>query len=302
MPIGCTEAFYLALPVLHGLGALLATGLSFGCDTGKAQQTARIPALIAGYNATRAGFVAAYPWDEGAEFVTHTWNPFALIIAFEWLTAGFALRPLQYFSNKDALLRVWLVWLSLGLLVFIGWTASNSGGPCVAQLCVVIVSFIVSMALALISFPDPADQTGRGKRGEDAERLMQFADEAGRVWHVPTKTLRQRTLAAGRALAGASDSPMAVNRPYENLYGVVLRYAEYCVTAPLLLLAVVCLMVADGPAWLFLTAYWLLIVCNALGVVLHITFSEHQDTVRRSQSDSGGIVPCFVQLFFTGPW
>jgi hypothetical protein len=60
-------------------------------------------------------------------------------------------------------------------------------------------------------------------------------------------------------------------------------------------------MVADGPAWLFLTAYWLLIVCNALGVVLHITFSMYRPP-KRDPSDSGGVVPYVMQCFFSGPW
>lgn len=36
---------------------------------------------------------------------------------------------------------------------------------------------------------------------------------------------------------------------YEQVFGMFFRYAEYCVTAPLLFIAVVCLLVADAPAW-----------------------------------------------------
>ena len=36
---------------------------------------------------------------------------------------------------------------------------------------------------------------------------------------------------------------------YEQVFGMFFRYAEYCVTAPLLFLAVVCLLVVDAPAW-----------------------------------------------------
>ena len=32
-------------------------------------------------------------------------------------------------------------------------------------------------------------------------------------------------------------------------WGVMYRYAEYCVTAPLLFISVVCLLVVDAPAW-----------------------------------------------------
>lgn len=35
----------------------------------------------------------------------------------------------------------------------------------------------------------------------------------------------------------------------EQVWGVFFRYVEYCITAPLLFLAVVCLLVVDAPAW-----------------------------------------------------
>lgn len=35
----------------------------------------------------------------------------------------------------------------------------------------------------------------------------------------------------------------------EQIWGIFFRYAEYCITAPLLFLAVVCLLVVDAPAW-----------------------------------------------------
>lgn len=35
----------------------------------------------------------------------------------------------------------------------------------------------------------------------------------------------------------------------DTLEGVIFRYVEYCITAPLLFLAVVCLLVVDAPAW-----------------------------------------------------
>ena len=38
-----SEIFYLSLVFLHGLGAILAMGIAFGCDTGKALQSARVP-------------------------------------------------------------------------------------------------------------------------------------------------------------------------------------------------------------------------------------------------------------------
>lgn len=44
---------------------------------------------------------------------------------------------------------------------------------------------------------------------------------------------------------------------------------EYCITAPLLFLAVLCLLTVDAPAWLFLMGYWMIQACNAIGIGFH---------------------------------
>lgn len=54
-------------------------------------------------------------------------------------------------------------------------------------------------------------------------------------------------------------------------YDTAFRYTEYCVTAPLLFLAVTALLTVDAPAWLYLTGYWLIQACNAAGLAYHAT-------------------------------
>lgn len=273
MPVTAKQAFYCALPVVHALGAILAMGLSFGCDTGKGQQTARVPRVVPGQG--NAYFVQAYPWDEDNEFVTHTWNPFALIFLFEWLTAGFALRTLvYYYPDGRTILRVWLGWLAAGLVVFIVWTATNSGGPCVAMLILGVFSFLASalLALAFFAWPDSLGQgLSQGKQVSFSLIEEQHRDQDGRVWRVPKATLRNRR--AGRLQTDGQELSSPAENEFEAEFGVVLRFGEYCITAPLLFLAVVCLLTVDGPAWLYLCGYWLLLVCNLLGVALHLNFT-----------------------------
>ncbi len=54
-------------------------------------------------------------------------------------------------------------------------------------------------------------------------------------------------------------------------YDTGFRYVEYCVTAPLLFLAVTALLTVDAPAWLYLSGYWLIQACNAAGLAYHAT-------------------------------
>ena len=300
-----TELFYGVLPLLHALGAILALSLSFACDTGRAVQTARVPYRLPlptanfSFSSDRA-FLAGYPWDEGGEFVTHQWNPFALIFVFEWLTAGFALRPLMYFTDRSWLLmQAWLAWLALGVVVFLAWTFSNSGGVCVAMLCTVLASFIMSMLVAYLTLVEDTQDTAQAQlrlRKRGGYQVLQ-----GRVWWVPQSVtaLRHRGLAAGEE-EETENSALGVDVQKENTWGVLVRYLEYCITAPLLFLAVVCLMVVDAPAWLFLTGYWLLVACNAVGCALHACFVCHVED--RTLKDSGGWAGFVVRLFFANPW
>jgi hypothetical protein len=299
-----TELFYGLLPLLHAIGAILALSLSFACDTGRAVQTARVPYRLPlptvnfSFSSDRA-FLAAYPWDEDGEFITHQWNPFALIFVFEWLTAGFALRPLMYFMQSNGLLmQAWIAWLAVGVVLFLAWTFVNSGGYCVAMLCTVLASFALSMVVAYLALieDDTGLSTKLAKKKTGGYEVLQ-----GRVWWVPQGVagLRHRGLADQDDDVYASDA-MVVDKKQENSWGVIVRYIEYCITAPLLFLAVVCLMVVDAPAWLFLTGYWLLVACNAVGCALHACFVSHEED--REMRDSGGLPGFVVRLFFANPW
>ncbi len=46
-----------------------------------------------------------------------------------------------------------------------------------------------------------------------------------------------------------AETTAAHEEEMEQVWGVFFRYVEYCITAPLLFLAVVCLLVVDAPAW-----------------------------------------------------
>jgi hypothetical protein len=302
--VSCVELFYLMLPVLHAVGALLSIGLSFWCDTGRAIQTARIPGIISGYSPGLREFMAAWPWDEGSEFYTHTWNPFALIFVFEWLTAGFALRPIKYYTNGDnaLLVRVWLGWLIAGLAGFIVWSVTNTGGVCTAQFCTVVFSFVAAAWVCIYSLslskpltadlPQPSSFT-----------LDCYTDPHGRSWKVP-RSLRHRRLQADEQgeeePEQVTEAPPVVDFDEENLEGIAWRYGEYCITAPLLFLAVVTLLTAEGPAWLFLTGYWLLFTCNALGIALHLNFWVYEEEFNKFESP--GPVYWLTRLFLAGTW
>jgi hypothetical protein len=71
----------------------------------------------------------------------------------------------------------------------------------------------------------------------------------GRVIPRRIKGLKQPSLIQGETLAGGLGDAPTDQMESEQVWGVFFRYAEYCVTAPLLFIAVVCLLVVDAPAW-----------------------------------------------------
>jgi hypothetical protein len=44
----------------------------------------------------------------------------------------------------------------------------------------------------------------------------------------------------------------------EVVDSIAFRYAEYCITAPLLFLAIMCLLVNDAPAWYVSSSFFLI--------------------------------------------
>lgn len=199
------------------------------------------------------------------------------------------------------------MWLATGVVVFLAWSLTNSGGYCVAMLCTVLASFALSAVIAYLSLvdEDEPEEAVKSATRMTAKREGGYEVLQGRVWWVPRTVagLRYRGLTQGDDAPNPPDPAWEVgqvDREQENCWGVLVRYLEYCITAPLLFLAVVCLMVVDAPAWLFLTGYWLLVTCNAVGVALHACFWGHKQD--KSLRDSGGVGGFFVRLFFANPW
>lgn len=315
-----SQFFYTSLPLLHAFGAILAAAISFLCDTGKGRQVGRIPYRVDNVTLhplyTREQlFRTAYPWAEDGELVGNEWNPFALIFVFEWLTAAFALRPLatmQFTARPDRVLWAWLVWLAAGLVVFITWSATNSGGPNVLMLCTVLVSFLVCAALGYFTLAKYITAGESAQAAYSSQEAMNISDAQGRIWRIPSTVaaLRSRkdgSLQGYSRLSADNNNNNNISLTLEELRneeytaGVMLRYIEYCVTAPLLFLAVVCLIVPDPPAWLFITGYWLVLICNAIGITLHASFLAdvaHNPTI----GEAGMLVGGLFRTFFAYPW
>lgn len=159
--VTCRQAFYISLPILHGLSAIAALVICFQCNVGPMAHQARVPrasgAGVGGlFNVSRVkGFLAAYHWAEDGEFDTHKWNPFALAMVFQWLTAGFALRTIAPLAQDGVVAIVWYAWLLIGYCVFLVWSLVESEAMCIAMFATVTVSFIAAAVICLLSLGPP---------------------------------------------------------------------------------------------------------------------------------------------------
>ena len=104
------------------------------------------------FSAVRA-YLAAFPWSEDEVFHTHLWNPYLLIVAFEWLTAAFAMCNLWRWWPE---VRIWCpVWTGVGLVGIIMWCvrhyafeADNPKHEFAASMTIILViSYAITTAL-----------------------------------------------------------------------------------------------------------------------------------------------------------
>jgi hypothetical protein len=108
---------------------------------------------------------------------------------------------------------------------------------------------------------------------------------------------------------GGAEYRLAFRRTMDE---ISFRYIEYCITAPLLFLAVMCLLTVDAPAWLFLAGYWMIQACNAIGIAFHysicfeIWYAQEEPKTPGGEGHSGNLVTSFLawmrNLVLKGGW
>lgn len=180
-PSDPSDRLHLLMFTLHALGAIGAFIMSMYCDVLHANQRAMIPHSIAPNDRSTTLMVtsnvseallfrAGFPWSQDAEFKSHVWNPYLLVVVFEWLTAGFALCTPRIWRSKA---KEWVnIWLALGVTAVLVWflrhyvlrKTPNSSFP-TAMLILLVPSFagaalVCLMYLTRINMLDPVPEHG----------------------------------------------------------------------------------------------------------------------------------------------
>jgi hypothetical protein len=188
LPTEPSDQFHLAITVAHTLGAIGAFIMAMRCDVLPANQKAMVPHAIqvsswrmhanttpggggANFSEVKA-YLSAFPWSEDAVFSTHVWNPYLLVVAFEWLTAAFAMCNLWRWWRD---VKTWtMAWITVGAgLVFLwiirhyDWYKTPGAEFCTSMIIILVFSYALTAALCHMhlsrveSFPETNDNAGQ---------------------------------------------------------------------------------------------------------------------------------------------
>lgn len=187
LPTNPGDQFRLALAALHATGAVGAALMSLICgNVARAVQTAMTPyamSVNAASNLTAAHLLrTAYPWTEDRQFTLNRWNPYILVVAFEWLTAGFAVCNIKHWLTPNDAMTFVQVWNAAGAVLIGVWFAlpSTRQEPFCAMMAVILTVSFVAAAVVFSRFlkeiavqsadmmpTDPADASADGRDTQD---------------------------------------------------------------------------------------------------------------------------------------
>lgn len=235
----------------------------------------------------------AKPWDNGVVISGNWyWNPYALLMVIEWLTASFSLFyvaekfrcPLPEVNKVYTILTYIAVgWNAVGLVLYFGWLGSARQGN---GFEIVLVFVLTGMACLIMLFFEKLLKMWVMGFPQTPTLIATKALSMGKIWNIPKKYLRtdagddqiitevvKKEPADERDNRGLEDftaGEYALNTELTIRMRVVMRYMEYSITAPLLFLVILCLVVEGPPYWAYYIGYMCMFICCLCGVPAHI--------------------------------
>jgi hypothetical protein len=292
------DIFRIVVFSLHVLAALGFSMVSFVCDVEGISQQGTYDAYESGYYECDVAmssqcFRMGIPWVDDAELEKHMWNPYEMIFVFEWLSAGFALFYLRKALPWVGRYRLCLAWDGLGIVAIVFWhvrTGVNGWGQAILCILSLAVAGLVHMSWDR-EIGELLLELEREKNGETGVHLTVVA---GRLWRIPSRlgTFKKPVKSKPKSIFGyigdeaettevAEEEPVDPEPKKEDNFEwnavkvkaqleILLRYVEYSLSAPLLFIAILCMVVVDAPVWMYVGGYTLVQACNIQGIPLHL--------------------------------
>jgi hypothetical protein len=243
--------------ILHFVSALFLLGVSFQCSgimktksyTETVTDTAGYPLVMDHTCDDPYSRQCFFGLPQAYDVVQHSlaWNVFALLAAFEWLSASFALYYLGdvLAVSPELTSAACVVWNVLGLLLLMPYSLPLT----MLQAGITALSLLAASAAQLTPILQSTD-TDKSKCETDDEKRR-----ASRDWVVPD-TLRR----------AQPETETKQRKPSSSAHRVTMHYTEYCTSASLLFVAVLILFVSDPLSWAPLFGFTGILICNVAGI------------------------------------
>jgi hypothetical protein len=272
--------------VLHAAMAVVVTSLMFACRV-QAYTNAGYRTIALDWrdwknrsgsdtcNSSQQCHRAAFSWVEDEPLPRHAWNPYAMVATFEFISASFALYYLREWPGATEAAREFckrfpIAWNVVGAILYYSWYGSR-GARNWAEPLAVTVAYLAACAV-LAAHDGWRDRFEReclhGVAAVFARRFYQCYVH-GVPWRIPLRAQpgEEPLLQPSASLAEASAA-------LRGRLAVLLRYAEYTITASFLYVGVLSIFVVGPPSWAFIAGFTGIFVCNAAGLALHVLHTE----------------------------
>lgn len=197
-----------------------------------------------------------------------------MVSTFEFISASFALFYLRETHGASTAARLFckyfpIAWNLIGFVLYLGWYgARGSGNWCEP----VAIAAAYVAACAVLTEHDAwrerfENEALRGVAAMHARHFYQCYVH-GVPWRIPLRAPPQD--AEPLLMPGLAE----VNAELRARLAVLLRYAEYTITASFLYVGVLSIFVVGPPSWAFVAGFTGIFVCNASGLALHVIHTE----------------------------
>jgi hypothetical protein len=280
-------------------------------------------------NNTMKCFRQGIPWDNGYEIWSMYFSPNALLFVLEWITACFALFYLRVnvhllvptFKIRNIVLQIIsLVWLGIGCVMYIIYFAVTRQTNYL-EFIILSVAFGVSAAVMLF-FDKICDLLIKRIFGNVKSSGTVFS--SGKLWNLPlqaaftlksapkgeTKGIKLSSMGEtkGSRLSSVSETdPLLIadsskEEEFRQRLHVIIRYIEYCCSAPMLYLCILGLVVVDAPFWGAMIGGTCILASCLYGIGVHIMHTLECCSPHETTGEAFAGVPVIhASIFDTQP-
>ena len=238
-----------------------------------------------------------YGLPQAYDVVQHSlgWNVFALLAAFEWLSASFALYYLgdllqHWWVNPDVVVKsACLVWNVTGIFLLMPYNIPIT----MLQAGITSLSLLAASAAQITAgLPDQSMESDQPQCNNHSYDVKKNATQKKKLnlYHrrIPVHDPGQCPVDILDPIPWVVPTPAQMNnrlpvvvpnvKQATSIHRVTQHYTEYCTSASLLYVAVLILFVPDPVSWAPIFGFTGIMICNIAGIGAHNSKIDNDDS------------------------